>query len=405
MSELEEVSLELSNHCLCNCVHCSSVAGEPMPAELSTHQWDEIICQAKDLGASVISLSGGDPLIYRISGTEPYWKILVMRIASLRMKTLFYTSGVKKIGRLFSYAPSVKSGSVLLRGISADDLAFLHSEFSIDGAGGKLIYSLEGAKAATHNAITGISGAWFHLVNGAIPESMELGIDVELHFTPMALNFPEISDFLLLARKLGIERASFLRLVPQGRAKLNREKVTLTSKQFHQIQRLLYQWQGKPYVRIGCPLSFGHLYGYVDQRPRCHAGRDLLLIRPNGDVHACAGWKECRQLVLGNVKRETLREIWCNSPILEMIRRFNEEDAAAGYCKSCPWKSVCGGGCPAQRIIFNQARGITDPWKQMTQGVDPMCPRYNKIFTDSQINSNRTHMERTRIQDKKGNIE
>lgn len=392
--KLHEVSLELSNRCEGRCIHCSSDSKSEADRndELSSDSWILVIKEAKNLGADVISLSGGEPLIYSD------WQEIVWTIANEGMGVLFYTCGIKEAiqPRNHQRPPSI------LRGISDDDLRCLNNQFS--KTWGRIIFSVEGSHQATHDYIVGVRGSFANTIMASKRAKM-LGMTVEWHFTPQQANWYQIWDFLTMAQKMGIDKVSFLRLVPQGRAKRNEDIVMYPPRIFHRIQQNLYEWpHDTPKFRIGCPLSFGHLYGYIEERPRCHAGKDLLLIRPNGDVHACAGWKECKDMVLGTVLGSTLWEIWESGAIIDMIRTYHHQDAAEGACKRCTWKYCCGGGCPAQRIIHNQGYEIEGTYARLARGVDPMCPKYRGFLTNEEIKTNRQDGQVHRRQDGEGNV-
>lgn len=412
--QVKEVSLELSNRCLAKCKHCSSDSRDDayLGDELSFDDWRRVISQAFSLGAEVISLSGGEPLLY------PYWRDVVSYIARLGMGILFYTCGITEIQEIRTMGASPDCNRLIVSRLMPEDI-LLHLKGAFQRSWGKAIFSLEGADSVVHDEIVGITGSFSNTLS-CIRRALELEIPVEVHFTPQVDNWLQIPDFLRLARRLEVDKVSFLRLVPQGRAKTN--NLMYSPLEFVLIQRMLYDWEGDPKFRIGCPLSFGHLLGYIDERPRCHAGKDLMLIRPNGDIHACAGWKECQSLVLGNVLEHALSTIWELSRDLEMIRAFHEQNLAMGECLRCPWKSCCGGGCPAQRVIHNQNQKedtITEiydlsesaktviktrtNWQLLIDGVDPMCPRYTRVLTDSDIKHHRRNTP-AREQDNEGNV-
>ncbi len=398
--KLEEVSFELSNRCYGRCIHCSSEStpDAETDGELSLEKWLDLVVQSSNLGAEVISLSGGDPLVY------PDWQRVVSCIVDYGMGILFYTSGIKKAEQITRTGdePSAFDEVVLVEGIGNEDLFFLKREFS--QTWGKIIFSLEGSDAVVHDKVVGVAGSFNNTLE-SIAFAKEIGLEVELHFTPMACNWYQIESFLALAKMLKIDKVSFLRLVPQGRARDNVSDTMLSPEEFAIVQKTLYEWEGKPDFRIGCPLSFGHLFGYIDQRPRCHAGLDVMLIRPNGDVHSCAGWKECKRLVAGNAKDESLRWIWEHSLVMKTLRKFHEEDAAAGECTKCPWKYCCSGGCPAQRVIYNlEHTGAGSPWAQLTGGVDPMCPRFTGVLGSVSIRNARKGAGFAREQDAHGNV-
>lgn len=388
---LEEVSIEITNACPSKCIHCSSTAGHKKENELSDDEWFRVIEEGKELGASVLSISGGDPLAH------PNWKGIVQHGVNLNYHILFYTCGIQSVN---------EGNDCSYNMISIKDLEFLKE------IGARVIYSLEGSRSASHDKMTGMIGSFGELISNIIPRTVKMKIPVELHFTPTIVNIMDIDNFLALAERLEVMKVSFLRFVPQGRGKSHINELMITPKQFLQLQKKLYSYEGIVKFRIGCPLSFGHLLGCVEERPKCHAGKDLLLIRPDGEIHCCAACKDTPLMKLGNIREDSLSEIWFNSENINMVRKFNKDNCAAGYCAGCPWKSICGGGCPSQRILHNieqrntESKPVLDQWNSMVRGVDPMCPRFNKLINDSDVISNRQlNLETSHIeQDDKGNI-
>ena len=88
----------------------------------------------------------------------------------------------------------------------------------------RFIFSVFGATASSHERITRKAGS-FERTKTAMRDALAVGLTTELHFVPMANNYRELSDVAQLARQLGASRVSVLRLVPQGRAVLIRDRV------------------------------------------------------------------------------------------------------------------------------------------------------------------------------------
>jgi len=122
---------------------------------------------------------------------------------------------------------------------------------------------------------------------------------------------------------------------------------------------------------MGCPIDFRHAVRLVDAKARpCHAGDDLMLVRPTGDVHPCAAWKSLA--CDANVKQHPLQHIWDNSEVFEYVRWFKQH----GYkevsgCEHCVMLESCRTGCLAQRL---HAYG-TDLDTLTCEYSDPLCPR------------------------------
>lgn len=350
--KFEELSIEILNKCVGRCLHCSSCSGVYEEGRLPYDVVRRLITEAKMIGGEVISLSGGDPLC------DERWRDYVGLITSLGMKCLFYTCGFRAVDDK-PYP------------IADDDIRFLGE------CGATVIYSVEGARAETHNRIFG----WdvYEQIVDIIKKTIDEGLAVEVHFTPNKLNLGEIPKFLEQINEWGISKASFLRIVPQGRAYQNWDILSLSPKEFLWMQKLFCSYDGAVPIRLGCPIDFTHLVndGY---KKKCHAGLDMLLVRYDGDVHACAGWKNCDKLILGNIYRNTLKYIWEKSENLAELRSYHNNRASfKGRCRHCVKLRACGGGCLAQRISLNKFIGYFDVKEQMYNMHDPLCPLANGL--------------------------
>jgi radical SAM protein with 4Fe4S-binding SPASM domain len=56
----------------------------------------------------------------------------------------------------------------------------------------------------------------------------------------------------------------------------------------------------------------------------------------NGNVYPCAGWQS---YVVGNVYKQSLQDIWDNSPQVKYLRGLRKKDFSK--CRACPDKSFC----------------------------------------------------------------
>jgi radical SAM protein with 4Fe4S-binding SPASM domain len=88
----------------------------------------------------------------------------------------------------------------------------------------------------------------------------------------------------------------------------------------------------------------------------CSAGLRVLGIESNGNVKGClsimAGYNEegC-QFVEGNLRRESLADIWNRQSAFAYNRQF-EVDQLSGFCRECRHAATCRGGCYGKRVAF-----------------------------------------------------
>jgi radical SAM protein with 4Fe4S-binding SPASM domain len=404
LHSLDDVCVEVTNRCLCYCRHCSSEASiAGFPNELTLDEIKNIIDQAALLSASTLPGSTKDlrleelvqilpkvawdfreeewiedlerqllelretrrgrPIL-ALSGGEPLLRPDIREIA---------TYGKQKGFKIILYTAAVTAPG---RGLAAQDAEQWAAILDEDD---RVAVSIEGANAVTFEAMTGVKGH-FQIVMDAIELLRRHKIIVTAHCTPTKLNYREVPALVKLAAELGVTEVAFLRLVPQGRALENYDRLRLNRGEFRELQEIMTEeWKrgerGGDSVKIrwGCPIDFRHLLYPIEKRP-CHGGRDTLVVRPNGEVHPCPAWKDIDELSLGNARTDSLAGLWLDSEVLNLFRQFTPDDLQ-GECYWCANKALCGGGCPAQRILANQTRGIKDKRALLAVGPDPLCFR------------------------------
>jgi radical SAM protein with 4Fe4S-binding SPASM domain len=68
----------------------------------------------------------------------------------------------------------------------------------------------------------------------------------------------------------------------------------------------------------------------------CHAGVSYFSLRPNGDVYPCT----FLPINVGNIREQSLHDIWYNSKILNQLR---DRRNLKGKCGTCEYRETCGG--------------------------------------------------------------
>jgi radical SAM protein with 4Fe4S-binding SPASM domain len=75
----------------------------------------------------------------------------------------------------------------------------------------------------------------------------------------------------------------------------------------------------------------------------CSAGELVLALESDGTVKGCPSLPT-RDYAGGNVRRLPLDAIWRNSPRIDFTRGSSVQ-TLWGYCRTCYYADVCGGGC------------------------------------------------------------
>ena len=74
------------------------------------------------------------------------------------------------------------------------------------------------------------------------------------------------------------------------------------------------------------------------ERRLCGVGISSCCMVANGNIYPCAGWQE---MVLGNLKTDTLQNIWDNSEKIKWLRSLKFKDLGNGECCKCDKAAFC----------------------------------------------------------------
>ena len=313
--KLNEITIEVTQQCPNRCIYCSSLSEIEKTEALDFDTICKVADDAKALGATSVSLSGGEPFL-----REDKAKI-VDYIYAQGLKVRIYSSGIYYNGQ-YTTIPATLLESV---------------KDKIDA----LIFNYESIDAELYATIMGTKPENLSLLNETIKTAIALGIPVEAHLVPMHCNYRQIPEVISKLYSMGVKNVSFLRLVPQGRVLENRELVKLNKEEEQELKQILESlketYQDK--IRLGLPFS--------DQRAACGTGTVKLTVRYDGYVFPCEAFKDgMMEIEEGvtpeNVKEKTLKEIYNNSAYLQAVRmglkeyakREGEEHCYGQYCRT-----------------------------------------------------------------------
>lgn len=332
MNNLESLNIELAGKCLLECRHCSSSSTFTRKGKIDLKQMERLLIEGSNLGASNLSISGGEPLLYEgLFG--------VLKLANeLKYRVKIYTSGI--------------TGNISRLEATDREMLLNIKEFGNIEA---VIFSLHAPCADIHDYVTKRPGS-FDLTVKAIKHAVAVGLTTEIHTVPMSINYVLIPKLTILAEELGAKKLSLLRLVPQGRCLENQHLIMnrVETAQFIKIVNCL----DSPVlaIRKGAPYKCLFLTDVC----ACSAGVNKLLISPDGSVHPCEAFKFSKSD--SNIYDTSLKEIWETDSRLNEIRSMNISQI--NICNECPNIQRCSGGCPGQRLLTH---------KDMYIGPDPIC--------------------------------
>jgi MoaA/NifB/PqqE/SkfB family radical SAM enzyme len=161
---------------------------------------------------------------------------------------------------------------------------------------------------------------------------VQVGFDLNWNFFWMKPNFWELEPVIALASKIGIKGVRILRLMLNGRARENRDMLELPvelESQCEPILNFLTSRYPGVFIAHSKPLAFQLGRSNRDHVASCSAGKGQLIVQADGRVLPCIGMKDTPQLEIGNVRTETIEDIFSHA------RGMNFPEMSQEY-RECP---------------------------------------------------------------------
>jgi radical SAM protein with 4Fe4S-binding SPASM domain len=341
-----QVVWDVTYACNLRCRHCYASAGQARPDELSTAEALNLIDRLSTWGVPILAFSGGEPLV------RPDILELIARAKAQGMYVALATN------------------ATLLTKEKAAELKEAGAQY--------LQISLDGAKAATHDGLRGIDGAFDRTIKG-IKNAVDEGFFVNISSTITQNNLDEVSDMIDLCTGMGVNWFMAYNFIPAGRG-VGMSDLDLTPEQRESLLELLYRknQDGKcqvlttapQFARVALqqqcqgetlmvPTHFynqkvsGGLVGLTEFVGGCGAGRFYVAVRANGDIDPCVFFPR----TVANVRDVDLEELWKNDHFLQQLR---DKDLLEGNCGSCDYRYHCG-GCRARAYGYFGDHLAPDP--------------------------------------------
>ena len=280
---LSELTIEILQKCPNACEFCSSLSTRNAAPILPLEIIKRVGTQAKTLGLRTVCISGGEPLCHP---------------DIIQILNFFYEHSI--------YVKFYTSGQVITN--ENHETAFTRWQlFPISGMG--VIFGVHSTIPSIHDALVGRQGA-YELSMSSLRKSIELGYYTEVHIVPNKRNLHSLKQTVSELLSWGVNRISFLRLVPQGFAKINLHNLLLTPDEKLELDNTLVELKNEcdnEKLRFGIPFS-----GAINSPQKCSAGNGKLIIRYDGLVFPCEAFKDSRNsaFVLGDIRKDDLYTIF-----------------------------------------------------------------------------------------------
>ena len=330
---------EMTKACDLACFHCRACAQpDPGPDELTSAEGRALIDEMSAIGRPrpILILTGGDCL--------------------KRPDVIELVAYAKERSVPVALAPSVTPQ------LTDSNLEALRAN------GVKTVsLSLDGASASTHDSVRGIAGHFDDTLK-AIATLQGHGFTVQINTTVMAPNLEQLADIAALMHDTGIdiwevfflittgrgtdviastpqqnedichflvdasrhgftvrtvEAPFFRRVTAQRRAAVAVDSFPATGELYERLHARLVSLLGEPSAPVRAPSAATRI------------GKGIIFVAANGDVYP-SGFLPMR---LGNVRDQSLVEIYRDNPVLRAIR----DASFSGVCGSCTYAQLCGG--------------------------------------------------------------
>lgn len=327
-----KVLIELTNNCNLKCKHCFSNAAYCqenelgyLEGELDKKSWYKIIDNIVDSEVFEILLSGGECTLR---------KDLLDIAAYIQSKGYGYC--------LLSNATNIDEKMA----IGLKNTGCVKVESNLDGYDEK-----------TYEDFRGVKGSFEKTING-IKECLKQGLLVRCNVMETKQTVFNLEKIVDLAYSIGVREVCVVPLEQGGRAIGNRDLEFCESESeiLSNYYKKVRLWFDKKYKNTDMVLltpdclkkddknQNSKAFKLMDYMPSCGAGKLHCTIDPYGNVKLCPSDTNLLKSEGNNLLKQSLKDIWQNSKVLNEIRSRKFSN-----CNGCE-NSSCENRCPVKRF-------------------------------------------------------
>lgn len=310
------VSFNASTVCGMQCKYCYHPKF-PMREHISLERLSILFDECVENGCECVLLTGGDPF-----GRSDLLDIMVM----------LYEKGLPYFISTKSYLPKITCLNLKEKA----GLRFI--QLGLDSANPVLAAYLAGADKE-----------FFLRTLKTVRNLQELNITVRLKCVLTRYNIDTLAEYLNFCRNLGVEQ---VQIASYTRSLWNHNDTLFPSlEQVKRAKDILYNFKVKNsdslqvFGNITSPMYYGnnlslckgHLQEDIfENRTVCSTGRFTLPVLPNGEVSICEQLPYLPELILGDLKTQSIEELWHSEKVLSFLTPPSREIfSASSPCKTC----------------------------------------------------------------------
>ncbi|MBI4826985.1 MAG: GeoRSP system radical SAM/SPASM protein [Nitrospirae bacterium] len=316
------INWAVTNKCNFKCSHCYS-RNDPS-GELDMNLLFQCVERVAKAGVLSINFGGGEPLL---------------------------RSGLMEIARFASQnglRVSMNSNGFLIDNRKAVDLKV--SGFS------KVGISIDSHLSEIHDEFRGAIGSHERAVR-ALDCLNKAGIETSISTVICRINHKDIDALVEFAARNKVKHLNFHNFKCSGLGYSNKDKLDLCGDEWKEFYIKALDAKNKTKdldISLDDPviaLLGANKNGSMVRGSIC--GKLSLNIKSNGDITPCG----FIPIVIGNITKDDLKDIWKNSPALIRMRNKTPK----GKCVTCGHYADCLGGCTARAIALTGDMNNPDP--------------------------------------------
>lgn len=300
--KLLAVHMDLLYACDLDCCHC--YIDDKRTEPLSTEEILNVLRQAREMGALKLTLSGGE---------------LFLR------KDLFE---ILEFARASRFYIKLKTHGGLLTEEAADRLA----ELGIN----RVDFSVYSLNEDVHDFITRKGGSLTRTLEG-MERLISRGIPVRVNCSVMNLNIGAYKSLYRYFAERGIDASIDGSIRGSNGGGVETYVLGLTLEEKVELETFKREMLGT----VPNPVTMD------PEEHICWAGKTSAHIQPDGTLTPCVAWP----MALGNVRTQSLAQIWTEQEELQEIRGMRRKDLSG--CNGCGLQTKCT-FCPGKAYVENK---------------------------------------------------
>jgi pyrroloquinoline quinone biosynthesis protein E len=336
---------EITYKCPLHCVFCyNPVDYTRYGEELSTEDWLRVLRQGRELGATQLGFSGGEPLM------RDDLEIMVSEARKLGFYSNLITSG---IGLNEKRIAAFKQG-----GLDHIQLSFQDSTREMNDF-----------LSSTRT---------FELKQKVAKLIKQYDYPMVLNCVLHRHNIDHVQQILEMAEAMEAEYVELANTQYYGWAYVNRDQLLPTREQLRRAEEVTNEFR----KRVGNKMRiFFVVPDYYEERPKACMngwGAVFLTVTSDGLALPCHEARMLPGLTFPNVRDHDLGWIWNDSP---GFNAYRGDSWMKEPCRSCPDKSKDFGGCRCQAYMLTGDAANTDP----VCGLSPLHHLVTDVVDQAQL--------------------